>query len=66
MYRAREDREGLHLPWAPDPRLASGMSFLGSSLLLLGNIFCNKLTDVIGCFSDSSAVQTGYQIPEGT
>lgn len=64
--RAREDRERLHVPCAPDPRLASGISSLGSSLLLLGNIFCKKLTDVIGCFSDSSAVQAGYQIPEGT
>lgn len=65
MYRGREDREGLHVPCAPDPRLASGISSLGSSFLSLGNIFCNKLTDVIQCFSDFSAVQAGYQIPGG-
>lgn len=52
-------------PCAPDPRLASGISSVGSSLSSLGNIFCNKLTDVIQCFSDFSAVQAGYQIPGG-
>lgn len=63
MSRGREDGELPCVPCPPVLCFASGISSLGSALLFLSNIFCDKVTGVIQCFSDFSAVQAGYQIP---